>query len=86
MEREQPPKTEITIAVKLTVRLVGDDGVPQEKLDEAVKRDLDGIRSELSEKVSFDSSAMNWNGYVDDNASYFIEDVVGVEQLTDYEF
>lgn len=67
----------------MTVKLVADEGVSQEELEQAVKRDKEGIESELSKAANLAGDhADHWSGYIDDNRQYYIADVLEVNNVS----
>jgi hypothetical protein len=77
------PAKEISITVKLTVKITSDDWVTQETLDKAVERDLEGIKSEVAKSLRLGD---DFDGYVDDNDRYYLDDLVSAEVVEPYEF
>jgi hypothetical protein len=79
----EDPAKEISITVKLTVKITSDDWVTQETLDKAVERDLEGIKSEVAKNLRLGD---DFDGYVDDNDRYYLDDLVSAEVVEPYEF
>jgi len=79
----EDPAKEISITVKLTVKITSDDWVTQETLDKAVERDLEGIKSEVAKSLRLGD---DFDGYVDDNDRYYLDDLVSAEVVEPYEF
>jgi len=72
-------KAEITLDVKLTVKLVADVGVTQEALDAYLAEHLDEIRKDLVGDVRLRSD--QWSSYITPHDEVYVDDLLDAELI-----